>query len=75
MIMPRKIAQKIIIDPANKKWPWQWSCQKNALEMILPKNVALGGNLLAQVIIYGGIQQDGIVLSVHTKTVNTSMNR
>lgn len=43
--------------------------------MILPKNVALGGNLLAQVIIYGGIQQDGIVLSVHTKTVNTSMNR
>lgn len=27
------------------------------------------------VIIYGGIQQDGIILSVHTKTVDTSLKR
>ena len=26
-------------------------------------------------IIYGGIQQDGIILSVHTKTVDTSLKR
>ena len=32
-------------------------------------------NLCTQVIIYGGIQQNGIILSVHTKTVNTSMKR
>ena len=32
-------------------------------------------NICTQVIIYGGIQQNGIILSVHTKTVNTSMKR
>ena len=39
------------------------------------RNCGNHGNPPGQVIIYGGIQQDGIVLSVHTKTVNTSMKR
>ena len=32
-------------------------------------------NPFLKVIIYGGIQQDGIILSVHTKTVDTSLKR
>ena len=35
----------------------------------------MGNHKNHQVIIYGGIQQNGIVLSVHTQTVNTSMKR